>query len=92
MDKSKISKIVSAAEAEIATLNAALDSGDNDTARWTLVILSGIIQDLKRLAEEPTPNEIDKQKLPGKFPDPVDGRRDHEPNLHSQAGDGQAWT
>lgn len=68
MDKSRILKIISEAEAEIVTLEEALDSGNNDTANWTFVILAGIIQDLQRLAEEePIPIEVDKQKLSATF-------------------------
>lgn len=68
MDKSRIFKIIDEAEAEIATLDKALDSGSGERAHWTLVVMSGIIQDLRRLAEEePMPTGIDKQKLSKTF-------------------------
>lgn len=68
MDKSRILKIIGEAEAEIVTLEEALDGGNNDTANWTFVVLAGIIQDLQRLAEEePIPKEVDKQKLSATF-------------------------
>ena len=52
------------AEAQIATLDEALDSGSNDAALWTFTTLSGIFQDLGRLVrEEPIPAELDQQKL-----------------------------
>lgn len=68
MDKSRILKIIGEAEAEIVTLEEALDGGNNDAADWTFVVLAGIIQDLQRLAEEePIPIEVDKQKLSATF-------------------------
>lgn len=68
MDQPRILKIIAEAEAEIVTLEKALDSGNNDTADWTFVVLSGIIQDLQRLAEEePIPIEVDEQKLSATF-------------------------
>jgi hypothetical protein len=68
MDKLRMIKIITEAEGEIATLDQALDSGNDNAAQWTQVILSGMIQDLRRLAEEePTPDEFDKQKLSAAF-------------------------
>lgn len=64
MDKSRILKIISEAEAKLVTLDEALDSGNNEAANWIFLVLSGVILDLQRLAEEePIPIEIDKQKL-----------------------------
>ena len=64
MDKSRILKIITEAEAKLVTLDEALDSGNSEEANWIFVVLAGVIQDLQRLAEEePIPIEIDKQKL-----------------------------
>ena len=64
MDKSRILEIITEAEAKLVTLDEALDSGNNEAAKWIFLVLSGVFQDLQRLTEEePVPIEIDKQKL-----------------------------
>ena len=45
MDKSRILKIIAEAEAKLVTLDEALDSGNNETANWIFLVLSGVIQD-----------------------------------------------
>ena len=64
VDKTRMEKVIQEAEAKVPTLDDAVEKCDQEVASWTLLLLSGIIQDLQRLSnEEPIPAEIDRQKL-----------------------------
>ena len=64
MDKTRMEKVIQEAEAKVPTLDDAVEKCDQEVASWTLLLLSSIIQELQRLAnEEPIPAEIDRQKL-----------------------------
>ena len=64
VDKTRMEKVIQEAEAKVPALDDALEKCDQEVASWTLLLLSGIIQDLQRLSnEEPIPAGIDRQKL-----------------------------
>ena len=64
VDKARMEKVIQEAKAKVTALDDALEKCNQEVASWTLLLLSGIIEDFQRLSkEEPIPPEIDRQKL-----------------------------
>jgi hypothetical protein len=64
VDKARMEVVIQQAKAKLATLDDDLVSCNQEVASWTFLVLSSVLEDLQRLAnEEPISAEIDRQKL-----------------------------